>query len=83
MKENFIGTANNFSVEQISRSEAHAKNGMDELSLADIPRFKAVPPRVIAGFLRTMALDDVAEASVVTSRGKSRRDGSETTSNIM
>ena len=42
---------------------------MDELSLADIPRFKAVPPRVIAGFLRTMALDDVAEASVVTSSG--------------
>ena len=67
MKENFIGTTNNFSVEQISRSEAHAKNGMDELPWAWPPLLWAVPPRVLAGYLRTMDPVDVAEESEETS----------------
>ena len=67
MKENFIGTTNNFSVEQISRSEIHAKSGMDECGVDAVPLFRAVPLRVLAGYLRTTALDDVAEESEETS----------------
>jgi hypothetical protein len=67
LKENFIGTTNNFSVEQISRSEAHAKNGMDELPWAWPPLLWAVPPRVLAGYLRTMDPVDAAEESEETS----------------